>query len=168
MSLTRKDWDDISKLTLKNISYCQIIEVKVIESFIGVKPYPVIVVIKTVANKIFGRQYTLEGMPEKLDGDFQIVKLPELQEHRYLKPLLFIMAHSLPIAKGPDDTFLRTDLSAWSLITSVNQHHSLFTVQGTKFDFSEIETFDVTINNQQLNFNDFINYLPKVNIELNT
>jgi hypothetical protein len=165
--LTREDWDDISKLTFKNAEDSKIIEVKVIESFIGVKPYPVIVVMDTPLLSYVLRQYSIEGVSETKDDFYQIVKVSEPQEDRYLKPLLFIMKNSLPIAKGPNDTFI-SDLSAWSLITTVNQHKARFTIQGTRFDFSDIEKFVIMINNQELPFNEFINYLPKVNSVLNT
>lgn len=165
--LTRKDWDDILKLTFKNMPTCQILEVKVLETFIDIKPYPVIVVINTPASGIIARQYSLKGESETNDPDLDIVKVTEPQEDSYLIPLLYIMKNSLPIAKGPDDTFISA-LSAWNLITTVNEHKSYFTVQGTKVDFREIENFTIMINNQKLPFNDFINYLPKVNIELNT
>lgn len=157
--LTRKDWDDISKLTFKNMPTCQILEVKVIESFIGVKPFPVVVVINTLASGIIARQYSLEGESETNDPDLDIVKVTEPQEDRYLIPLLYIMKNSLPIAKGPDDTFISA-LSAWSLITTVNEHKSCFTVQGTKVDFREIENFTIMINNQKLPFKDFADSRP--------
>ncbi len=167
MSLTRQDWDDISKLTITGEPGSKIIEVKILESFIGEKPYPVIVVYKNAFGDLKWSQYNIEGIYSGSKDNFQIVKVPEPQENRYLKPLLFIMKNSLPIAKGPDYTFI-SNLSAWSLITAVNQHKSYFTVQGSRLDFSEIEKFTVMINNQELPFNDFINYPPKVNNELNT
>lgn len=161
--LTREDWNDISKLTFKNVTSCQIVEVKVIESFIGVKPYPVIVAMNTPVVGIIGRQYTLEGKSETNDADFQIVKTSEQIEDRYLKPLLFIMKNSLPVTSNLFNNFL-DGLSAWSLITTVNQHKAYFTVQGSRLDFVEIERFTIMINNQELSFSGFINYLPKVNI----
>jgi hypothetical protein len=160
--LTREDWNDISKLTITGEPGSKIIEVKILESFIGEKPYPVIVAYKNAFHELKWSQYSIEGIYSGSKDNFQIVKVSEPQEDRYLKPLLFIMKNSLPIAKGPDDTFL-SDLSAWSLITAVNQHKSFFTVQGSRLDFSEIEKFVIMINNQELPFNDFINYLPKVN-----
>lgn len=165
--LTREDWNDISKLTILGEPGSKIIEVKILESFIGEKPCPVIVVYRNAFGEVRWAQYSIEGIYSGSKDNFQIVKVPDLQEHRYLKPLLFIMKNSLPIAKGPNDTFL-SDFSAWSLITTVNQHKLFFTIQGKKLDFSEIENFTVMINKQELPFNDFINYLPKVNIELNT
>lgn len=162
--LTREDWNDISKLTITGEPGSKIIEVKILESFIG---DPVIVVYKNAFGDVRWSQYSIEGIYSGSKDNFQIVKVTEPQEDRYLKPLLFIMKNSLPIAKGPNDTFL-SDFSAWSLITTVNQHKLFFTIQGTKLDFSGIKNFTVMINNQELPFNDFINYLPKVNIELNT
>jgi len=163
-TLVREDWNDISKLTILGEPGSKIIEVKILESFIGEKPYPVIVVYRNAFDGLRWSQYSIEGIYSGSKDNFQIVKVTEPQEDRYLIPLLYIMKNSLPIAKGPDDTFL----SAWSLITTVNEHKSYFTVQGTKVDFREIENFTIMINNQELPFNDFINYLPKVNIELNT
>lgn len=81
--LTREDWNDISKLTFKDASHYQIIEVKVIESFIGVKPFPVVVLIKALADEIIGRQYTLEGLPENNADCFQIIKVKEPETVNY-------------------------------------------------------------------------------------
>lgn len=166
-TLTREDWNDISKLTISGEPGSKIIEVKILESFIGEKPYPVVVAYKNAFGDLQWAQYSIEGIYSGSKDNFQIVKVPDRQEDKYLKPLLYIMKNSLPIAEGPNDTFL-SHFSAWSMITTVNQHKLFFTVQSLKLDFSEIEKFTIMINNQELPFNDFINYLPKVNIELNT
>ena len=155
MSLTREDWNDISKLTITGEPGSKIIEVKILESFIGEKPYPVIVVYKNAFGDLKWSQYNIEGIYSGSKDNFQIVKVPEPQENRYLKPLLSIMKNSLPIKQ-----IMMGWHSAWYLITEVDNNNQVFHTRKSMMNFSDIETFVILVNNQEMSFKDFADSRP--------
>ena len=147
-TLVREDWNDISKLTFRNATSCKIIEVKVIESFIGVKPYPVIVVMDTPAVGIIAKQYTLEGEPEKLDGDFQIVKVKEPEPLNYeeiVKELMF---------KG---VFVSQYKKLWYRIRAIDDENKEFLSPDYRHKYDEIRHFFFSFDLE--NYHDFNKYL---------
>lgn len=144
-TLVREDWNDISKLTFRNATSCKIIEVKVIESFIGVKPYPVIVVMDTPAIGIVAKQYTLEGEQENKAVNFQIVKVPEPNYEEIVKQLTIRRV------------FVSISKVGWAAIEGVSCHNRVFQFFGKWYNIEEIENFSFSFDLE--NSYDFKTYL---------
>ncbi len=144
--LRREDWNDISKLNFKNAEGHEIVEVKILESFIGVKPYPVVVVMRTLTNDIIGRQYTIEGKAEKIFDDFQIIKIEEPEPIDYKE-----IVKELAVKRA----WIAEDNNCYETITTIDSDKELFfttdwtgkefyRLEGTKitFDFKDFYTFE--------------------------
>jgi hypothetical protein len=147
-TLVCEDWNDISKLTFKNMQTCEILEAKVLETFIGIKPYPVIVVIKTPVSGIIGRQYTLEGESETNDPDLDIVKVPEPEPINYEEIVKELMI------KG---VFVSRHKRNWSRIEGCNLLTSEFYLSGHWIVMHTVKDFFFSFDLE--NFYDFDTYL---------
>lgn len=147
-TLVREDWNDISKLIFRDASHYQIIEVKVIESFIGVKPFPVVVVIKTLADEIIGRQYTLEGLPENNADCFQIVKVKLKEPLNYEEIVKELMI------KG---VFVSLYKILWYKIRVIDDENKEFFSLDYRYKYDEIRSFFFSFDLKT--FYDFDTYL---------
>lgn len=147
-TLVREDWNNISKLTFKDAEPCQIIEVKVIESFIGVKPFPVVVVIKTLANDIVARQYSLDGICETMKDDFQIVKVPEPEPINYEEIVKELMI------KG---VFVSQYKKLWYKIRAIDDENKEFLSLDYRHKYDEIRSFFFSFDLKTFyNFNTYL------------
>jgi hypothetical protein len=147
-TLVREDWNDISKLAFKGITHLKIIEVKVIESFIGVKPFPVVVVIKTLANEIIARQYNIEGEAENKAGSFQIVKVKEPEPVNYEEIVKELMV------KG---VFVSQYKKVWYHVSAYNIEHKQFRTFEKWHPLEELTEFYFSFD--LFDFYDFKDYL---------
>lgn len=152
-TLVREDWNDISKLRFRELKGT-IIDAKVFNTTGSVECPVMVHVVVDDTDHIW--EYSIEGLRYFSEDKSDIIKV---DDNKYFNTLMTIMKNSLPIAKGPDDGFI-SHLSAWSLITAVDQHKAHFTVQGSRFDFSEIEKFVILVNNQEMSFKDFADSRP--------
>lgn len=143
--LTREDWNDISKLTFRDAEGHEIVEVKILESFIGVKPYPVVVIMRTLTNDLIARQYTIEGKAEKMVDDFQIVKVPEPNYEEIVKQLIIRRV------------FVSINKVGWAAIEGVSCHNREFQFFGKWYNIEEIENFSFSFDLE--NSYDFKTYL---------
>jgi hypothetical protein len=155
-TLVREDWNDISKLTFRDAPLCKIIEVKVLESFIGLKPYPVIVVMNTPVSGIIAKQYTLEGEAEsksKDSEDFQIVKVKEPEPVNYEEIVKELMIKGVFVSRHKR---IWTRIEACNLKTSefyLSGHWSLMhTIKDYGFSFDLFDFYD---------FNDYLQITGK-------
>lgn len=150
-TLVREDWNDISKLTFRDAPLCKIIEVKVIESFIGLKPYPVIVVMNTPVSGIIAKQYTLEGEAEsksKDSEDFQIVKVKEPEPVNYEEIVKELMI------KG---VFVSQYKKVWYHVSAYNIEHKQFRTFEKWHPLEELTEFYFSFD--LFDFYDFKDYL---------
>lgn len=146
--MTREDWNDISKLTITGEPGSKIIEVKILESFIAEKPYPVIVVYKNAFGDLRAVQYTIEGKAEKMVDDFQIVKIEEPEPIDYegiIKDLAVTRA------------FITYDGEYYAPILWVNVNSKRFCTGALHWEFDKIRGFDITFDmNTFYAFNEYL------------
>lgn len=147
-TLVREDWDDISKLTFRDAEGHEIVEVKILESFIGVKPYPVVVVMRTLTNDLIARQYNIEGKAEKMVDDFQIVKVPEPEPVNYEEIVKELMI------KG---VFVSERKKNWSKVQVINESIGQFAYMNNWYNLEGIGNFYFSFDLE--NFFDFETYL---------
>lgn len=155
-TLVREDWNDISKLTFRDAPLCKIIEVKVIESFIGLKPYPVIVVMNTPVSGIIAKQYTLEGEAEsksKDSEDFQIVKVKEPERVNYEEIVKELMI------KG---VFVSEYKLTWYKIRAIHVEDKAFLSLDQRHRYENITRFFFSFDLKKFyDFNEYLNLRGK-------
>ncbi len=143
--LTREDWNDISKLTITGEPGSKIIEVKILESFIAEKPYPVIVVYKNAFGDLKWSQYNIEGIYSGSKDNFQIVKVPEPNYEEIVKQLIIRRV------------FVSINKVGWAAIEGVSCHNREFQFFGKWYNIEEIENFSFSFDLE--NSYDFKTYL---------
>jgi hypothetical protein len=147
-TLVREDWNNIFKLKFKDAEDHGLIEIKVLESFVGVKPYPVVVVLRTNTGDLIARQYTIEGKAEKMVDDFDIVKIEEPEPISYEEIVKELMI------KG---VFVSRHKRNWSRIEGCNLLTSEFYLSGHWIVMHTINDFFFSFDLE--NFFDFDTYL---------
>ena len=146
--LTREDWNDISKLTFRDAAHYQIIEIKVLESFVGVKPYPVVVVFRTNTGDLRAVQYTIEGKSEKMVDHFDIVKIKEPERVNYEEIVKELMI------KG---VFVSQYKKVWYHVSAYNIEHKQFRTFEKWHPLEELTEFYFSFD--LFDFYDFKDYL---------
>jgi len=69
--------------------------------------------------------------------------------------IMTIMKNSLPIKQ-----IMMGWHSAWYLITEVDNNNQVFHTRKSMMNFSDIETFVILVNNQEMSFKDFADSRP--------
>ncbi len=152
--LTREDWNDISKLTFRDAEGHEIVEVKILESFIGVKPYPVVVIMRTLTNDLIARQYTIEGKAEKMVDDFQIIKIEIIKIEEPEPPIDYEgIIKDLAVTRA----FITYDGEYYAPILWVNVNSKRFCTGALQWEFDKIRGFDITFDmNTFYAFNEYL------------
>ena len=152
--LTREDWNDISKLTFRDAEGHEIVEVKILESFIGVKPYPVVVIMRTLTNDLIARQYTIEGKAEKMVDDFQIIKIEIIKIEEPELPIDYEgIIKDLAVTRA----FITYDGEYYAPILWVNVNSKRFCTGALHWEFDKIRGFDITFDmNTFYAFNEYL------------
>lgn len=147
--LTREDWNDISKLRLKELKGT-ILEVNVLDKAIGIE-CPVTVLVE-IENKQHMWLYNITGQRFYHQDKSDIIKV---DDNKYFNTLMTIMKNSLPIKQ-----IMMGWHSSWYLITEVDNNNQVFHTRKDMMNFSDIETFVILINNQEMSFKDFADSCP--------
>lgn len=155
MSLTRKDWDDISKLKFRDLGNTKIVNVKVWdEAAVTGLDMCVSVLSVNELGDYATKTYTIEGcfFSDKRESKYDIIKV---DKDKYFNTLMTIMKNSLPIKQ-----VMMGWHSSWYLITEVDNNNQVFHTRKSMMNFSDIETFVILINNQEMSFKDFADSCP--------
>ena len=151
--LTREDWNDISKLTFRDAAHYQIIEIKVLESFVGVKPYPVVVVFRTNTGDLRAVQYTIEGKSEKMVDHFDIVKIKEPERVNYEEIVKELMV------KG---VFVSEYKLTWYKIRAIHVEDKAFLSLDQRHRYENITRFFFSFDLKKFyDFNEYLNLRGK-------
>lgn len=149
MSLTRKDWDDVSKLRFRELKGT-IIDAKVFNTTGSVESPVMVHVVVDDTDHIW--EYSIEGKRFYQEDETDIIKV---DDEKYFNTLMTIMKNSLPIKQ-----VMMGWHSAWYLITEIDNNNQVFHTRKSMMNFSDIETFVILINNQEMSFKDFADSRP--------
>lgn len=147
--LTREDWDDISKLRFRELKGT-IIDAKVFNTTGSVECPVMVHVVVDDTDHIW--EYSIEGLRYFSEDKSDIIKV---DDNKYFNTLMTIMKNSLPIKQ-----IMMGWHSAWYLITEVDNNNQVFHTRKSMMNFSDIETFVILINNQEMSFKDFADSCP--------
>ena len=149
MGLTREDWNDISKLRFRELKGT-IIDAKVFNTTGSVECPVMVHVVVDDTDHIW--EYSIEGLRYFSEDKSDIIKV---DDNKYFNPLMTIMKNSLPIKQ-----IMMGWHSAWYLITEVDNNNQVFHTRKSMMNFSDIETFVILVNNQEMSFKDFADSRP--------
>lgn len=149
MSLTREDWNDISKLRFRELKGT-IIDAKVFNTTGSVECPVMVHVVVDDTDHIW--EYSIEGLRYFSEDKSDIIKV---DDNKYFNTLMTIMKNSLPIKQ-----IMMGWHSAWYLITEVDNNNQVFHTRKSMMNFSDIETFVILVNNQEMSFKDFADSRP--------
>ena len=147
--LTREDWDDISKLRFRELEGT-ILEIKVFDAAANIEA-PVLVHTE-VQGIHYIWSYSIQGQRFYQEDKSDIIKV---DDNKYFNTLMTIMKNSLPIKQ-----VMMGWHSSWYLITEVDNNNQVFHTRKSMMNFSDIETFVILINNQEMSFKDFADSRP--------
>jgi hypothetical protein len=148
-TLVREDWDDISKLRFRELKGT-IIDAKVFNTTGSVECPVMVHVVVDDTDHIW--EYSIEGLRYFSEDKSDIIKV---DDNKYFNTLMTIMKNSLPIKQ-----VIMGWHSAWYLITEVDNNNQVFHTRKSMMNFSDIETFVILINNQEMSFKDFADSRP--------
>lgn len=149
MNLTREDWNDISKLRFRELKGT-IIDAKVFNTTGSVECPVMVHVVVDDTDHIW--EYSIEGLRYFSEDKSDIIKV---DDNKYFNTLMTIMKNSLPIKQ-----IMMGWHSAWYLITEVDNNNQVFHTRKSMMNFSDIETFVILVNNQEMSFKDFADSRP--------
>lgn len=147
--LTREDWNDISKLRFRELKGT-IIDAKVFNTTGSVECPVMVHVVVDETDHIW--EYSIEGLRYFSEDKSDIIKV---DDNKYFNTLMTIMKNSLPIKQ-----IMMGWHSAWYLITEVDNNNQVFHTRKSMMNFSDIETFVILVNNQEMSFKDFADSRP--------
>lgn len=147
--LTLEDWNDISKLRFRELKGT-IIDAKVFNTTGSVECPVMVHVVVDDTDHIW--EYSIQGQRFYQEDKSDIIKV---DDNKYFNTLMTIMKNSLPIKQ-----IMMGWHSAWYLITEVDNNNQVFHTRKSMMNFSDIETFVILINNQEMSFKDFADSRP--------
>lgn len=147
--LTLEDWNDISKLRFRELKGT-IIDAKVFNTTGSVECPVMVHVVVDDTDHIW--EYSIEGLRYFSEDKSDIIKV---DDNKYFNTLMTIMKNSLPIKQ-----IMMGWHSAWYLITEVDNNNQVFHTRKSMMNFSDIETFVILVNNQEMSFKDFADSRP--------
>ena len=148
-TLVREDWNDISKLRFRELKGT-IIDAKVFNTTGSVECPVMVHVVVDDTDHIW--EYSIEGLRYFSEDKSDIIKV---DDNKYFNTIMTIMKNSLPIKQ-----IMMGWHSAWYLITEVDNNNQVFHTRKSMMNFSDIETFVILVNNQEMSFKDFADSRP--------